>query len=136
VLVLVGLAAALPRGAALSALVAGVAAVGSIATFHALWLGPHDADAYPTGRTIADVADLRDAEVIAWGDPGYGGYGPYTFGQFFAPRARIDVIPAGGRPAAGTDVVIGPQGWAPEPGWVRTADNPSSELELWVPAAG
>jgi hypothetical protein len=135
-LILVALATTAPHGAALSASVATVAALASVATFHVLWLVPHDAHYYPGGRTLADVAALRAAEVIAWCEPTAGAYGPYTFGQFYAPHARIERFPVAGRPAPDADVVIGPAGCAPKLGWVRTAGSPDGELELWVPTRG
>ena len=79
----------------------------SVATFHGLWLGPHDARFYPGGRTLADVAQLHAAEVIAWCEPKPGGYGPFTFGQFYLPQARIELFSATGRPAPDADIVVG-----------------------------
>ena len=136
VLTLAALATTLPRGPELSASVAAAAALASIATFHGLWLGPHDALFYPGRRTLADVAELHNAEVIAWCEPKVGAYGPYTFGQFYAPQARIERFPVAGKPAPDADVVIGPAGCAPELGWVRTASSPDGDLELWVPIRG
>ena len=133
VLILVALAATSRRGAALSASVAAAAAVASVTTFYGLWLGPHDARYYPSGRTLADVERLLDADVIAWCEPKDRAYGPYTFAQFYLPQARIELFPAAGAPASGADIVVGSAGCAPELGWERTASSPDGKLELWVP---
>ena len=132
VLAVIAVAATRTGGAAFSALVAAAAAVASIATFQVLWLGPHDRAAYPDRRTLADVVVLRKAEVIAWREPDTVAYGPYTFAQFFLPDARIVIFPAEASPPQGADVVVGTPGWVPDPGWIRTADSPDGELELWV----
>ena len=131
-LVLIALAATRPRGAALSALVACAAAIASVATFRLLWLAPHDALAYPQQQTLADVAALHDADVIAWREPDTVDYGPFTFAQFFLPQANIHIFPADRLPPPGADVVVGEPGWAPKPGWVRTAGSPDGKLDVWV----